>query len=107
MSYKTEFGFDFNLGFDLADYPQLIDKSWHNDVCPSFYFKVGGKYFVLWVDFEDPSRREYDIARYAVVSAENLGSDESPDIVCGENGIDMFRTDDVMSLAAYLDGNMH
>ncbi len=107
MSYKTEFGLDFNLGFDLSEYPLLIDKSWHNDVCPSFYFRVGGEYFVLWVDFEDPYRREYDIARYAVVSAENLGCDESPDIVCGENGIDMFRTDDAHSLAAYLNSHIH
>lgn len=107
MSYRMEFGFDFNLGFDPADYPQLIDKSWHNDVCPSFYFRVDEKYFVLWVDFENPSQREYDIARYVVISAENLGCDETPDIVCGENGIEIFRTDDASSLAIYLGANTY
>ena len=39
--YKREFGESFNLGFNLADYPWLTDKSWHNDMSPSFFFKVG------------------------------------------------------------------
>ena len=36
----------------------LIDKSWHNDQCPSFYFKVGEQYYVLWVDYADVEQRE-------------------------------------------------
>lgn len=39
MLYKNEFGADFDLGFNLNDYPFLKDKSWHNDVSPSFFFK--------------------------------------------------------------------
>ncbi|MGK0273279.1 MAG: hypothetical protein ACI88H_003959 [Cocleimonas sp.] len=30
----------FELGFELSYYPLYIDKSWHNDVCPSFMFKA-------------------------------------------------------------------
>ncbi|WP_259399165.1 hypothetical protein [Pseudoalteromonas sp. SG43-7] len=45
--YKQEFGQDFDLGFDLKEHPYLIDKSWHNDLCPNFYFKVDEQYYVL------------------------------------------------------------
>tara|TARA_B100000700_G_C14728383_1_gene707162 strand:+ start:275 stop:607 length:333 start_codon:yes stop_codon:yes gene_type:complete len=58
--YKQEFGQDFDLGFDLKEHPYLIDKSWHNDLCPSFYFKVDEQYYVLWVDYADEERREED-----------------------------------------------
>lgn len=102
MSYKSEFGYDFNLGFDLHDYPQFVDKSWHNDVCPSFYFKIGNNYYVLWVDFEDTSRREQSSARYTVISAENIGCDETPDIVCGENGVEVFSSEDVKKLSEFI-----
>lgn len=54
--YKQEFCQDFDLGFDLNDHPYLIDKSWHNDLCPSFYFKVGEQYYVLWVDYAESPR---------------------------------------------------
>ena len=37
--YKQEFGEDFALGFELSGFQFLLDKSWHNDVCPSFMFK--------------------------------------------------------------------
>lgn len=43
---KSEFGRDFELGFSLHDYPRLIDKSWHNDVCPSFYYKTARGYLM-------------------------------------------------------------
>ncbi|MBO7927249.1 hypothetical protein J5X91_13420 [Pseudoalteromonas sp. K222D] len=36
--YEQEFNENFDIGFDLEDHPYLIDKSWHNDQCPSFYF---------------------------------------------------------------------
>lgn len=106
MSYKTEFGSAFDVGFQLNNYPKLIDKSWHNDVCPSFYFKVSDDYFVLWVDYKEHHRRELDSARYTVVSAENLDCDESPDIVCGQDGEVVFSTENPESLSAYLDSVM-
>lgn len=59
--YKQEFGESFQLGFELSHFPFLKDKSWHNDVCPSFMFKgkegidsstgleQSEQYLVLWV----------------------------------------------------------
>jgi hypothetical protein len=38
---------EFDLGFDLKDHPYLIDKSWHYDQCPRFYFTVGEQFYVL------------------------------------------------------------
>ena len=58
-------------GFLLDTVPELgtklwQDKSWHNDVCPSWVatFRPGSGegrrefLFVLWVDWPDPSQRE-------------------------------------------------
>ncbi|AQS35245.1 hypothetical protein Sps_00020 [Shewanella psychrophila] len=61
--YKQEFGEAFDLGFELSHFSFLKDKSWHNDVCPSFMFKAkvnsdisvgleqSEQYLVLWVDY--------------------------------------------------------
>lgn len=103
MSYRSEFGQEFELGFDVYKFPQLNDKSWHNDVCPSFYFKIADQYFVLWVDFEDPARREYASDRYTIVSAENYDCEESPDIVCGDSSVEIFKTEDVSKIKCYLE----
>ena len=78
--YKQEFGQNFNLGFDLKDHPYLIDKSWHNDQCPSFYFKVDEQYYVLWVDYADIEQREEDTPRYVIIEATNEGTDQEPEI---------------------------
>jgi len=85
--YQQEFGQDFDLGFDLKDHPYLIDKSWHNDLCPSFYFKVGEKYYVLWVEYADKGQREEDTARYIIVEAINEGSNEQPEIYAGNSEV--------------------
>lgn len=48
MSYKQAFGQDFDLGFDLDSLPvKLTDRSYGNDVCPSFYFSAGGEYVLV------------------------------------------------------------
>lgn len=80
MLYKREFGQDFELGFDLRDHPYLTDKSWHNDVSPSFYFKVEEQFYVLWVDFQDPEQREYSNCRYLIQEAINEGTEDTPEI---------------------------
>ena len=49
--FKQEFGQNFEIGFDLKNHPYLIDKSWHNDQCPSFYFNVSEQFYVLWIDY--------------------------------------------------------
>jgi hypothetical protein len=79
MKYKTEFGSNFDLGFNLTDYPYLKDKSWHNDVSPSFYFTIGSLYYILWVDYSDPAKREDTNDRYLIQEAINEGDDVNPE----------------------------
>ena len=81
--YKQEFGQNFDLGFSLKKHPYLIDKSWHNDQCPSFYFIENEKYYVLWVDYAEEEQREEDTFRYVIVEAINEGSDEEPEVYAG------------------------
>jgi hypothetical protein len=85
--YKQEFGQDFDLGFDLKNHPYLIDKSWHNDQCPSFYFKVDEQYYVLWVDYTDIDQREEENQRYTIIEAINEGDTEYPEIYAGNREI--------------------
>ncbi|WP_434939708.1 hypothetical protein ACRWQN_02850 [Shewanella sp. HL-SH8] len=80
MFYKNEFGADFDLGFNLSDYPFLKDKSWHNDISPSFYFNVGSQYYVLWVDHSDPAEREESNSRYLIQKATNEGDEANPEV---------------------------
>jgi hypothetical protein len=87
MIYKNEFGADFDLGFNLSDYPYLKDKSWHNDVSPSFYFSIGPKYYVLWVDHADPAAREDSNSRYLIQEATNEGDEINPEIYCSSGNI--------------------
>ncbi len=65
MSYKTEFP-DFVL--DVTIPAGFEDNSYHNDVCPRFEKQLpDGNYLVIWVDFANPSEREYlNCHRFAV-----------------------------------------
>ena len=85
--YKNEFGSDFDLGFNLKEHPYLTDKSWHNDMSPSFYFSVGAQYYVLWVDYADPNKREDSNERYLIQEAENEGDAENPEVYCSGGSI--------------------
>ena len=97
--YKQEFGQQFELGFDLILYPWLVDKSWHNDVSPSFYFKTPTGFMVLWVDHEDPEQREdNEQDRYVVITAVNSGTDESPEVYHDEDSQIIFSTQNVAQL---------
>ncbi|QFU21273.1 hypothetical protein FM038_003340 [Shewanella eurypsychrophilus] len=101
--YKQEFGQNFNLGFDLSQYPWLVDKSWHNDVSPSFYFKTSTGYMVLWVDYEDPVQREDSVQkRYVVMTTANSGTDEFPDIHHNEDSEVILETESPTELITYL-----
>ncbi|MBH0039871.1 hypothetical protein [Pseudoalteromonas sp. SWN166] len=99
--YKQEFSQDFELGFDLNDHPYLIDKSWHNDLCPSFYFRVGEQFYVLWVDHTDVEQREENTPRYVIVEAINEGSNEEPEVYAGEGKV-AFECEDYKSLHNFL-----
>lgn len=103
--YKQEFGQDFELGFYLKNHPYLVDKSWHNDLCPSFYFNIGEQFYVLWVDHSDVEQREEDTQRYIIVEAINEGSNEEPEIYAGNGKVVFeceFYTDLSLSLHAIL-----
>ena len=100
--YKQEFGQNFDLGFDLKNHPYLIDKIWHNDQCPSFYFNVGEQYYVLWGDYADVEQREEDTPRYVIVEAINEGANEEPEIYAG-NGEVLFESEDYAELKLFLD----
>lgn len=100
--YKREFGESFNLGFNHSEFPWLVDKSWHNDVCPSFTFKAGSQYLVLWVDYEDPEKREYEQERYVVMTAINEGTDTEPEIYADEGSKVVLATESPSELTAYL-----
>ncbi|MBB1347219.1 hypothetical protein [Pseudoalteromonas sp. SG45-2] len=100
--YKQEFGQNFDLGFDLKNHPSLIDKSWHNDLCPSFYFKVGEQYYVLWVDYADIEQREEDTPRYMITKGVNEGSMDKPEVYCEINIEEFFCCENYKDLKLFL-----
>lgn len=71
-----------------------------NDVCPSFWFKVEENYFTLWVDYPNSSDRESDGLRYTVITSENLGDIDDPDIISSDGEI-TFECDDSEELIHY------
>lgn len=79
--YQEMFGEDFDLGFNVDNFPFLTDKSYRNDICPSFYFKAANCYYILWVDYSSPDQRENESnSRYTIVEAVNAGDDEHHEI---------------------------
>lgn len=97
MSYKTAFSQDFDLGFKVKDFPvELIDKSYGNDICPSFYFKIQDQYFVLWVNYRENSLREDpETKRYIITHGVNLGDNEHLEIYDDINKVDILMTDSI------------
>lgn len=77
MNYSINY-----LGFEPKDLPiYLVDKSYGNDVCPSFYFFANGNYFVLWVEHESKDLREApECFRYTLVYGMNEGDEDYPEI---------------------------
>jgi hypothetical protein len=122
LQYKQEFGEDFELGFELNHFPFIKDKSWQNDVCPSFMFKAkinsnsfglnqrpqsqsqqDEQYLVLWVDYENEDHRENTTtSRYSIVTATNLGSLHEPEIYHDEHSFTLFESEDPATLTQYL-----
>lgn len=99
--YQQEFGQDFDLGFDLKNHPYLIDKSWHNDQCPSFYFKVDEQYYVLWVDYAAEERREDGTPRYMITKGVNEGTNENLEIYAGNAEV-LIESEDYTELNLFL-----
>lgn len=100
--YQQEFGISFDLGFDQLRYSCLKDKSWHNDICPSFYFIKNDTYYILWVNFPDPQDRENtDDSRYTIVEAVNEGDVQYPEIY-SSNGEDIVASESIQDIVAFL-----
>lgn len=100
--YQKAFGTNFVLGFDLQSYPMLTDRSWGNDVSPSFYFKQNDNYFVLWVDYQTKELRENeDSARYVIQLGTNYGDELNPEIYAEDNEI-LIQSDDFINIAPFI-----
>jgi hypothetical protein len=86
-NYRSEFpNFDFEIPFIEG----FTDKSWKNDVCPSFYSQFNATQdLVLWVDFKDPKRRENGGKQFTLCL--NPINDEELDIESYDNVL--FTTD--------------
>lgn len=102
MTYNIEFGTAFKLGLDLNHYPFLNDKSYKNDTSPSFWFKTQDGYFTLWIDYLNVRDRESDNLRYCIITSENDGDDEYPEIN-SSNGEIIFECESATDITHYLD----
>ena len=103
--YQEEFGSKFDLGIDLNDFPDLVDKSYRHDVAPSFYFNVNGQYYTLWIDHEEPSEREFSEAkRYTILKAYN--DDENGINIVNESEPAVFETESVEEIQDKLNDMM-
>lgn len=106
--YQQQFGKDFQLGFNLEDYPFLTDKSYHNDICPSFYFKDADSYYILWVDYPTPSDREDEsYSRYTIVEAENSGDEQHLEIGVNQDSDFQIEFEKADEIKGYLNDIMY
>lgn len=102
MSYNSAFSHTFELGFKIEEFPvKLVDRSYQNDICPSFYFQINDEYFILWVDYKNKELREDpESYRYSIAYAINEGDEKNleisedsskTDILCSDNFLDVKR----------------
>ena len=76
--YKREFGDHFDLGITIPSC--MEDRSYRNDVCPSFSMDIDpeiGLRLELWVDYPDPSSREIEGSNRYVLLIRNDQTEES------------------------------
>ncbi|POP54639.1 hypothetical protein [Zhongshania marina] len=95
---------ELRLGFNSNDIPTTLSNNTSpNDTCASFYFRQGGEYYLLWVEHQNVEYRESEsLPRYAVSCAFNEGNDEAPEIYSDSSKDDIFKSDNVEDLIAYL-----
>lgn len=71
MTYRTHFP-DFPPETMPAIPPHWVDVSWGPENCPSFEVIPG---FIVWVDYADPSQREYpDTKRFTVADVSDINN---------------------------------
>ncbi|MGK0270024.1 MAG: hypothetical protein ACI88H_000657 [Cocleimonas sp.] len=101
--YQKMFGEAFDLGFNVDDYPFLTDRSYRNDICPSFYFKAAERYYILWVDYPTPADRDNGTySRYTIVEAENLENETTAEIQVDHSSEVNIEMEDVTTMTSYL-----
>ncbi len=113
MTYAIEFP-------DFADMPTdlpagLVDRSWRQDVCPSFTIweqETGFRYgqLVLWIDHANPAQREVETGkRFLITLLAEDGRDEPIDLLKSDDwqetrkAVEFLRKNinDIQTLAKY------
>jgi hypothetical protein len=88
-NYKSEFP---NFDFEIPFLEGFTDRSWKNDVCPSFYSQFNATHdLVIWIDYKDKDLREVDQGYGQFTLCLNPINDEELDIESDDNII--FTTD--------------
>lgn len=92
------------LGFNSHELPVLLSNNTSpNDMCSSFYFKKNDAYYLLWIEHQNPKCRENECSpRYAISYAINEGDDNAPEIYHDSSKSDIFQSNSVSDLIAYL-----
>jgi len=93
MNYLDEFpNFDYTLP-DLGK--GWEDNSWHNDVCPSLDYSLGGEEIIrIWFDYADPDMRECGGARYLLAVG-----------IYGETLLPILESNDLNEILSYIKEN--
>jgi hypothetical protein len=88
MGWIEEHGDDYAVPVEVTRLEGIRDLSWHNDTCPRFGVNGDGIGPNLWVDHEDPERREmHPTPRYTVIN-QTHDCESSDDV-------EVYRGDDV------------
>ena len=100
MSYKEEFSNHFELGFNLDKFPvKLFDRSYRNDICPSFYFNIKNQFFILWTDYKEKDLRdEPESKRYTLVYGINEGDNEYKEICTDYDKEPILSSDNILQI---------
>jgi len=90
MVWRKEFGLPWKIPqevLDLVDRGLLEDRSWHNDMGPSFWRDLDrGLSVVLWVNHPQKAKREYVDERFLVQMVDREGGVGYPaDIVATDD----------------------
>lgn len=97
--YQSQFNGDFELGFDIDNFPFLEDQSWRNDACPSFVWRHGHKCYLMWIDHEEASHRDFPQNKRYLIVAYNEA--DYGDMVSAE-GVTALETDIADDVIAFL-----
>jgi hypothetical protein len=85
----------------------LIDRSFHNDTCPSFYFQANNQFYIIWLDHTDQSQREDpESKRYTLSIAVNEGDGRHLEIYTDTSKPDLLHTDDIQEVKRFVESEL-